>query len=587
MNIVFFSLYSGLWAHAFPEAIIAESLQKSGHNVTYLGCGKILDYCLVMDNFGIKPHQTMSEKRRICAVCQDRKQLLRNNLKLKGSDIADVLDENDGRWIDLVMAGVTKENYMDFYLDKIPIGKISVFHVLIHRKKINLNLSSDEWSEFKTEFKSCLKVYQYAHKIMSNTPPDRVIVYNSNYPLNRIFSMVSQQYGVDVYTMHAGMNHSDRYSAMIMHKHTGHEFLYDICAYWTKIKFTPCSQKALKKVTDHLLGLFDGKSVFVYSSKKDTTSVRDRFQIKSDQKIVVALLSSYDERFACEIIETMHKDPDIIFKTQVDWVQSIIKYFSNRREITLIIRVHPREFPNKRDPLKSQHAINLAKELVGLPTNVIVNWPTDNVSLYDLAEETALFLNAWSSTGKEMALLGLPVVLYSKKLPMYPYSLNEVGDNEKDYFQKIEYALNESWNFERIRMAYRWCVLEFVRSQMEFPESYGDPFSYKNSLFKRIVLKVSRYIDRNFIEKVNVIFRSNTLKESSKIHKLLEESLDGFYCIDSPEDTASSVEEETKYLNEELLRLFNVMYPKRKKYTKGSLYKNMNEYLSRQIESID
>jgi hypothetical protein len=458
---------------------------------------------------------------------------------------------------------------------------------LIHGKKIDLNLNDNEWSAFQIELKNVLKTYRYMHKIMSENTPDRVIVYNSNYPLNRMVAMVSQQYSVEVYTLHAGLNHAARYSAMIMHKHTGYEFLYDICAYWEKNKAVPCSKQALTKVTDHFLELFGGKNVFVYSSKKeDAACVRKYFKIKSDQKIVVALLSSYDERFACEMIGSMHQDPNIIFDTQSDWIRSIIEYFSNHKEITLIIRVHPREFPNKRDPLKSQHAINLSKQLINLPDNILVNWPTDNISLYDLAEETTLFLNAWSSTGAEMTLLGLPVILYSKKLSLYPSSLNDVGENEADYFEKIKHALKEGWNFERIRMAYRWYVLEFVRSQVEFPESYGDPFAYRRSLFQRVFWKGVRLFDENAMEKIDCRDRANALKEASKIHRLLEGNLDGFYSIDSEEDSESSVERETQYLNEELLRLFKVMYRDGSRSLKGPLYKNIHEHLSKQMEAV-
>ena len=61
--------------------------------------------------------------------------------------------------------------------------------------------------------------------------------------------------------------------------------------------------------------------------------------------------------------------------------------------------------------------------LTGLPGNVRVNWPTDGVSLFDLANVTDVFANGWSSAGKEMAWLGLPVVLYSDDVYAVPIRL--------------------------------------------------------------------------------------------------------------------------------------------------------------------
>lgn len=584
MKVLFFSPYSGIWAHAFPESLIAESLQKAGHEVSHIGCGAELDYCIVMDNFGVKESSSLIDKKKICAGCQKKNKILKENLKLPGLNLSDYIDDKDRAWIDEIFLSIDANNYIDFCLDDIPIGKIAVFHVLIHRKKIDYVLTPDEWKSFQIDLKSVLKVYVVAHKIMKSRPPDKIFVYNSNYPLNRVFVMVAEKYGVSAYTMHAGLSHKDRYSAMVVNKHTGLEFLYDVCRSWEVVKNIPCSQKALKKVTAHFSELFSGNNIFVYSSKKQNNlSIRKYFGIGENKKIVVALLSSYDERFACELIGTMKKDPSSIFVDQADWIRSLIDYFTNKEDLVLLVRVHPREFPNRRDPLKSQHAINLAEQLSNLPNNIMVNWPTDNISLYDLAEETSVFLNAWSSTGKEMALLGLPVILYSKILPMYPFSLNEVGKNEIDYFQKIEKALDSGWSFERIRMAYRWGVLEFVRSQLEFPESYGNPFSYRGSLFRRALRKGARVIDSNLIEKLNCYNRASCLKEKSKLNALLENDLTGFYEIDSPEDNSSSKEIETQYLLEELQSLFKYMYPQDGSL-KGLLYKNIQAYLYKNLE---
>ena len=87
----------------------------------------------------------------------------------------------------------------------------------------------------------------------------------------------------------------------------------------------------------------------------------------------------------------------------MDWIRALVRYVARREDLCLIIRVHPREFPNKREMVLSEHAKMLQVALSELPDNVKVNWPTDKVSLYDLANITDAFANAWSSAGKEMA----------------------------------------------------------------------------------------------------------------------------------------------------------------------------------------
>src|SRR5262249_27070023 len=150
-----------------------------------------------------------------------------------------------------------------------------------------------------------------------------------------------------------------------------------------------------------------------------------------------------------------------LFKTQIDWLQFLLSFLAERSDLFLIVRIHPREFPNKREQVQSHHARRLKEALSQLPANVAVNWPSDGISMYDLVDQTDMFLNSWSSVGKEMSLLGIPVVIYSPELPFYPQDLNYCGFTVKEYVHAIEQALDDGWSFERSRRAYRWSALEF------------------------------------------------------------------------------------------------------------------------------
>src|SRR5262249_46386450 len=162
-----------------------------------------------------------------------------------------------------------------------------------------------------------------------------------------------------------------------------------------------------------------------------------------------ATLSSPDERFAAQTVGAQGSDEDLLFPKQIDWIRALLRFVASRPDLFLLIRVHPREFPNKREGVLSQNAGLLAKTLETLPPNSRVNWPADQVSLYDLANYTDVVLNSWSSAGKEMALLGIPVVAYSPDLILYPADLNCVGTTEADFFRKVDQALADGWTLER------------------------------------------------------------------------------------------------------------------------------------------
>ena len=51
-------------------------------------------------------------------------------------------------------------------------------------------------------------------------------------------------------------------------------------------------------------------------------------------------------------------------------------------------------------------------EITDKPKNISLNLPNQKISIYEVIENVDLVLNSWSSVGKDLALLGLPVITY-------------------------------------------------------------------------------------------------------------------------------------------------------------------------------
>jgi hypothetical protein len=247
-----------------------------------------------------------------------------------------------------------------------------------------------------------------------------------------------------------------------------------------------------------------------------------------------------------------------LFATQIEWIRALVEWIRDRPDRFLLLRVHPREFPNKRERVKSEHARMLEKALVALPPNVRVNWPADELSLYDIAEHADVFLNAWSSAGKEMALLGRPVVVYCPSLLMYAPAINYVGETKEAYFAAIEAALRDGWRFENIRKAYRWCAVEYVRAIADI----SDGFDYSEA---RATTTLGRA--RNLLFAVpmvrqvhDLVRRPKHLREEARIAGGI---LSGATSLLSSDRPTVSEEAETAALQRELARLMTALYGNR------------------------
>ncbi|HEX9853682.1 MAG TPA: hypothetical protein VGA68_11730, partial [Woeseiaceae bacterium] len=96
MKVLFFSPHAAIWVHAFPEALIAESLAQAGHEIVYVTCGgQFSRHCVPMIASGLPPHADPADKERVCVACKANKSLIRRQFGFRSYDLDSVLDAGD------------------------------------------------------------------------------------------------------------------------------------------------------------------------------------------------------------------------------------------------------------------------------------------------------------------------------------------------------------------------------------------------------------------------------------------------------------------------------------------------------------
>jgi hypothetical protein len=442
---VFFSPYAGIWPHAFPEALVAAELARAGSRLIYVTCDGILaNGCYVMSASGTTCHSPLSAREGVCVDCRQKRDLLVRNLPVQEVRIETLVDQKKLAEINATVSSVTMKSAYSFQYDNLPVGRYALHEVIIHHKLTELSeISKAAFDEFRCCLSHILITLSLTKTILNRFAPARIALYNTHVSNNFALMNFVKNQGIPVFGFHAGGNISRRLSTLWVFKYDM-VLLYRhfIRIFDESIAKTPATAATIAESAAHFAGLASGKSIFVYSRPKQQKGfdIRKHFGFGKEQKILLATLSSYDELYSSQIMGVMDADMDM-FKDQVDWLHEVISWVRERKDLILLIRVHPREFPNQRDPLHSNHARRLAAIFTDLPSNVKINWPTDNISLYDLATEVAVGLNAWSSVGKELAQLGIPVVIFCERILYYPASLNLLAKSRREYFEKIDCAL--------------------------------------------------------------------------------------------------------------------------------------------------
>jgi hypothetical protein len=563
MRVMFLSPHAAIWPHAFPEALVAEALTGGGHEVLYVSCGReFASHCTAMSAAGVPWAADARSKSRVCDGCERSERLLRAEFGLAGYSLRSRLTAEDRAGIERHIGQTTQENFLGLVIDGVAVGRYALYELLLNNKKGRLEFSAEEWREYLDALRNALASLFACRRIFDAEAPDRLVAYNTLYSVNRVACMLAERRGIATYFLHAGGNLSHRLETLLIGRSDGVRFYEELLAYWPSVRDKPCSAEALAEVTNHLLELLSGRSFLAYSAAHtaDAGRAREVLGIPAGARVLVATMSSPDERFAAATIGVMSEAAAPIFATQLDWIRELSAWVAARPDLFLLIRVHPREFPNKRESVTSEHARSLRDALSQLPANAGVNWPSDNVSLYDLADFASVFLNAWSAAGKEMCLLGLPVVAYAPASLVYPPDLNYIAASKTDYFAKIELALSDGWSADRILAAYRWCALEYeyaaVHIHESFPWARRRPAARMRALLHRVLHRMGKphwlwWIDCK---------RRQPMRAGKEIGELLERGLTApFSLLDGARGNATA-EAELRALRTEVSRVARALY---------------------------
>jgi hypothetical protein len=501
MKILSVSMYSDIWVHSFPQHVVARELRDSGDQVLHLRCrGVLKGYCNAMGARGLKETATDIEKEEVCRSCRKRTGLLGIRSGMEDVYLEDQLTTIDRAAVDAYVDSVNDASWTEVKLEGISVARLSSYEFYLHHKLNSLTIPEELWGVFLGYVRRAALVLMGAKKVIDNWKPDKVLVYNALYGCHNVVVQYALSKGIESSALHAGQNVKHRYSSIAVYDPRTLPQLAYLTPEWYESKTSALEFDTSNIVTDHLLEIFKGQSRFVYSSPlSGDRDLKTFFGVPLSSQVLLATMSSLDEIVAAELADLNFKGySESLYPRAVDWIDALCRYATSRPDCFVIIRVHPREFANKRETVLSQNAIELKRQLENLPGNMVVNWPSDDVSLYDLASITDVCLNFSSTAGIEMMALGIPTVVprYDRMIAYDP-GISHVADTENEYFGLIDQSLEEGWDVQNIRRAYRWWAFVFARVAVDISAAFNYPTAgylstedSRRSSFRNAVLKL-------------------------------------------------------------------------------------------------
>ena len=318
--------------------------------------------------------------------------------------------------------------------------------------------------------------------------------------MNRAFTIAAEQLNIETFSVQAYGYIQNTHARYLIYDANSNYWNLNKSKEWKAVKDHPISPLQAFKVNGYFKALFRAKSVWTYSSPKSSlsrASLRMQLGIPKDKNITLLTTSSADEQFAFSFIGLTPKNfinSNSIFSSNIEWLDKTIDIYKRNNEKFLVIRIHPREFANKREGINSKEGKTLLNYLqeMQLPKNVIINYPTDKVSVYDLASITELLINSTSTVGLEFTVLGIPSVTISpQSLTNYPLELSTPIHSEEEY-EKVITSHLETIEVLKVKLAFRWINFRYGDSTVPIPSRFLILDRFYFGPFMRFVNKFPR-----------------------------------------------------------------------------------------------
>ena len=477
-RVAVFSPFANIWEHSYPEALLSAGLRDTGWDVTFLRCdGAFAVHCVAMSASSVDEFASQKTRDAVCGACRKRRDFVDREFDFTSAILESFIDGDMAAQIDAIVDVATPQSWTNLEVDGVPLGRFAAYEMWLNNKLVSTTLPDELWPVYLGQLRNTVTAFLAGLAFLDDNKPEAVYVYNDHYSVNHGFVAAAQKRGIPAYSIHAGWHMVRRAESMSMMK--SDYSMADIfrSTGWKRYRDLPLSSADIALVAEHFDGLWEGSSAFAYSSALEgtsATSLRERLGIDPSKKVLLAAMSSEDELLGLQLIgiDPKSDSQESLFANQFEWVAHLMKFAAAHPETHIVLRLHPRMFPNKRELKMSPVVEGIMKLRESAPSNVTFNVPADNVGIYDLVQIVDVLLNFRSSVGAELMAMGIPVVVPANaSFYTYPDELNRVGHSTAEYDALILDAVNDGWSIENARRAFRWYGFLFARVAVGFSES--------------------------------------------------------------------------------------------------------------------
>jgi hypothetical protein len=467
--------------HLLVMVVVARILADLGHEPLFPYCDRLFTRCVPKDSCALPPGSPAELHEQVCTQCIQTCHGVLGSTSLGAFRLGDIVTEENRDRARQIVATLADEDLPGFVYDGVAIGSLCRHDLALALKLLfEAPLGPEHYLYLREYLPTPLSIYIGMTENLSGAGFTDIIQYGQYAP-NMAAFFAARKLGMGTRLVssidHLGV---DRRRVYIFQGQT-HHMLGELVAAWPTGRDRPLPEDLVREIGNDILARFGSFGASTYSiAKTSDTDLHQTLGLDRGRKLVVIFTSSLDEYQAKDMLAkatgyVASSDPRP-FDTQIEWLTFLAKAVAGRRDLQVVVRVHPREDSNKRDKVTSRHLALLRANLVDLPDNFKVVWPTDPVSSYDLLE-IADQVQTWGSTiGLEAARIGIPVLKLNNGDVNQPEGdFVYAVDSAEHYLRLMDEALDWPPDFGRLIHAWRFYAFSRFTGSIDLRDAVPDP----------------------------------------------------------------------------------------------------------------
>lgn len=385
------------------ETALAVALTYRDARVDALLCDELLPGCQMCEPRVFPSTQRFAAygpSRDLCGHCY---RPARSNYEAIGIGVrtySEYLTAEDLRKIESLAASIPVAEIGAFELDGLKIGEHAQAGALRFFARATLDDEPQREPVLRRYLKAALMTAMAAQRMFEKERYEVAVFHHGIYVPQGIIGEVARKLNVRV----VNWNIAYRKNCFIFsHDNTYHHTLMDEpTQVWEDMPWTARHEETISR---YLRSRWEGENDWI------------RFHENPyfEKERILADLGCDNERPIIGCLTNVMWDAQLhyranAFDNMLEWLLFTVRYFADRKDLQLVIRVHPAEIRGS-VPSRQPVVQELRKHFPTLPDNVFVVPPESNISTYALAELCDSVIIYGTKTGVELTSVGIPVIV--------------------------------------------------------------------------------------------------------------------------------------------------------------------------------